>query len=600
MGVGISIGVSIGAAAGGGGSAVKVGNFRFVMLGQSEMARSVINGHNQLGNAGTVTDENALTVIFREYSGAGAGQAGAVQTVNVNNTTKVSAHMVEMSNTLAAIAPGSTFRVAFMTRSSTGMAAALDDASTSRTWSEDADIYTALAGVPDAVIVSWHNKDGDLGDDYGSVHYSAFSAKRFDTNAALSAGDTYVGQDFDHFYTDLWPASVPVYECNHRYDQGPSQNARYNQVRASQDEMALSTSAAAENIYRGWDGISYEMGDDPDNAHPSTTSTSWQLGMGRFVKHWAHWMADIAGIRNFSPPLITSATWTTSTVTLSSSYGDITTPRIVAGESLPAGRPVVDGIFLNGTKLTSGISISGGNIVVSGSFVRGDIIEYWPGRAGNDNSGSDLTDKIWKDTAGIAYANVSGIETIDLRGAPPQANLTNTLTNDPTGGSFSGHRYSNSLIPTNIGAAPWSLAVDSDGFHNNISTDELYSASSTAGFTAPTAGTVTFCIDVKKVPGVEISGALVFYIRGTGTGGSGFHRCHPTGFPGDVSISNSTGTTARGAIRIDNWTWRVWGQATFAGTDCQIRIDGDPAPGYSVRNPAIFNGALSEAEIRAL
>lgn len=420
--------------AGGGSETVSTA----VMLGQSEMHRLTLAAQADLANAGTVEDEEALTLYY--YDASDAQLSGAV-----TNTNKISRWAVEMSNMLAARTPGRKWHIAMLTKGGTGLEQLIDDSISVRNWAVDKACYDAMiagSGVdaPDVAITDWQFNDSlTLVDDTLDFWWVFVTGTSLFDGAAIARGATYQGQPVDRFLSDLYnTVSVPMVFSMKRYDllkNGAADIDRWRPLRVATDRLIEHPRnlERAVPLIRGLDAMDYKQGSD--QYHPDIATD----GADRYARNLVYNVLLGAGFAD-AAPLLDEVSWTAENVTLGSSAGPITTVRMQRGDALPDAEPKIANLYFyaaTAPMVRVGVPDAAIRIDVDGkividatalkgsAFVRGDQIAYGNGPTGSDDA-TDLANQTWKDAPGIADAEMeilplrpwSGVDICMLGEAP--------------------------------------------------------------------------------------------------------------------------------------------------------------------------------------
>lgn len=410
-----------------------------VFLGQSEPHRLFLSGHADVALAAPVTDPAALEIWWYDLDTGTPNRATGVQRDAITDTNPVSRWAVEMSNTLAALAPGVAFKMACLLYAGTGLADLLDDArvTAGRHWTQTApnhgdrevyDRFIAETGIaqPDAAFMAWENTDSTLIQfEIGDAWWVALTGTGLNDGATIAAGTQRHNVNFDHFLTELWDTStVPFGFLMHRFDVFPGARLdweRFRDVRVSLDRMVASSRNQARNLpfFRGIDPNAYANGYDiGDDSHPRKSDD----GAAKDAQQLAFNMARMTGTP-LPAPRIDHVIWTPETVKLSSNAGHLTTTRLLRLIPLPPEQPKIAQLYFRTAEAPEvlfdipdeAITIEEGIIVITAAaalaatgaersvFLRGDRIEFASGPAGA-NDAQDKTDASWLDYPGLAQA----------------------------------------------------------------------------------------------------------------------------------------------------------------------------------------------------
>lgn len=581
----LSISISLGA-----GSASLVGSTgvapsppvssvrNLVFLGQSEPHRLLLSSHSDIGNAGTVSDESALEIWWYDLDTSSPNNATGVQRDAITNSNKVSRWAVEMSNALAALAPGAQFKMACLLFAGTGLDDLLDDAQTAggRYWTRAApdngdkevyDQFIADTGItqPDAAFMSWQNTDStQIQFQIGDAWWTALTGTRLDDGSTVTLGTQRHNVHYDHFLSEMWDTdTVPFTFLMHRYDVFTASAIdfdRFRDVRVSMDRVVTAARNQARSVpfLRGVDPVAYENGYDVgDDSHPAKTDD----GAVKYAQQLAYNMARMTGT-TLPAPQIDALTWASGSVTLSSTAGDLTTTRIIRGGTLPAGQPKVAQLYFRAAETPdvleevpdAAISIVAGDIVLDATtlagrdFVRGDRIEFASGPAGA-NDDQDKTDDTWLDYPGIADTTlelvplqpVCGVMVCDLA---PTYTVTNLLQDFDTWATGEG------LTDQGDGWYPPSVNTR---FDSNTS-GEVDIAGLTGG-----VDSATLVVDVDRTIGGDGQTSTQISLRDLG--GYGHQRLRVSDLWGEAAASltaSDTQPVVYGHIPLPDGRLRMW------------------------------------------
>lgn len=394
--------------------------------GQSELHRSVLGAYPGATPPPAIADAAALQVSYSDATGASYGTAlahGFVDGSNANLAGKLGA----LANMLAAERPGERFHLVMHTLSATGVRTALDDASTGRMWSSEVairDFALADGQYPGLAIQSWYNADAAaLGTGFGDFWLTAISGLLSNgtphtRGSAAPAG----GSNMDHYFADWydyartkWAMAGP-----HRFETALfDANIQNNRVSLN---AAFANPILSSRAVRVLEPLSYQndpgagYADPGDPIHPGTTDPD---GMSRFMVQIGYGILQGLGISPRGVPKLDQWSYDapTSTLTIGSSAGALTTTRRVRGGTLPAGRPMVDNIFRNGALVPAAdLSFVGGTIRVA-NVAAGDSVAVGLGGIGTGGTTTEdinaLDDETWQDwpivAGGLAYSGMEGL-----------------------------------------------------------------------------------------------------------------------------------------------------------------------------------------------
>ncbi|MEM1100928.1 MAG: hypothetical protein AAGH73_05285 [Pseudomonadota bacterium] len=589
------------------------GTAHIVLLGQSEPHRLFRAIHADMANVGTVDDEDALEVWWYDLDARG-GFDGARRDP-ITNANKVSRWAVEMSNALAALAPGVAHKLCLLAFSGTGLGRLLEDgeADEARFWADDSatyDLFVADTGInaPDGAFMAWQNEDSALLQfQLGDAWWTALTGTSLADGSAVPGGATRHAVTFDHVLSELWDTeTVPFSFLMHRYDQlsgGAMHMDRFRDVRVSIDRMVASARNAARAVLfeRGVDPVVYENGYDiSDAAHPAISED----GAAKYAQQIAYNIARLGGA-TLPKPELNSVTWTEAALTLSSSAGPLTTARRIRGGALPAGQPKVAQLYFRRAEAAetlhevpdAAISLSGGTVTVDAAslltalgaartgFLRGDMIEFASAAAGANDT-QDQSDDTWLDYPGLAHP------VLELLPLQPRAGVLRCDL-----GAAPGH--ANALMELHAWAASKGLTDQGEGWYpapNNTRFD-----SNTPGevdLSGLTSGTCTFYMDVDRALGGD--GERSTQITARDVSGVGFQRVTVNDIWGEVSLSAAgTAPSDFGWIPIGPGRIRVWAHvANQPGGRVMLYINSNNTGG-AIGGAGLFDGALSRAEIAA-
>ena len=600
------------------------GQASIVLLGQSELHRLFLSSHADLGTSGTVVDESALELWWYDLDTNSPNNATGVQRDAITNANKVSRWAVEMSNALAALAPGTQFKVCCLLFSGTGLDDLLDDAMTAggRYWTRpdpyngDADVYAQFVadlGIaqPDAAMMSWQNTDStQIQFQIGDAWWVALTGTRLDDGSAVARGSQIHNVDYDHFLSDLWDTTaVPFTMLMHRYDvfSGAAVDwGRFRDVRVSFDRMVGSAHNQARGLpfLRGVDPMAYENGYDvADDSHPAKNDD----GATKYAQQIAYNMARATGT-NLAAPQIDTVTWATGSVTLSSNAGPMTTTRILRSGALPAGQPKVAQLYFRSADDPetlhevgdAAISLTGGDIVIDAStlltaisagrttFQRGDALEFASG-PGGANDAQDKTDDTWLDYPGIAHATLelvplqpeNGVLRCDLAGG---AAPTNLLVDFATWAASKG------LIDQGDG---WYIAPTNVSFDSNVS-GELDNTSLAGG-----VASATIVVDLDREIGVNNQNSTQVNLRDIS--GAGHQRIQVQNLWSDPTMANPTANVATyGYCPLPEGRTRIWAHVSATASSRHILYLNSGANGGAFGFAGLYDGALTVEQIAAL
>ena len=603
------------------------GQASIVLLGQSELHRLFLSSHAELGTSGTVVDESALELWWYDLDTNSPNNATGVQRDAITNANKVSRWAVEMSNALAALAPGTQFKVCCLLFSGTGLDDLLDDAMTAggRYWTRpapnngDADVYAQFVadlGIaqPDAAMMSWQNTDStQIQFQIGDAWWVALTGTRLDDGSAVARGSQIHNVDYDHFLSDLWDTTaVPFTMLMHRYDvfSGAAVDwGRFRDVRVSFDRMASSARNQARGapFLRGVDPMAYENGYDvADDSHPAKNDD----GATKFAQQIAYNMAIATGT-NLAAPQIDAVTWSIGSVTLSSGAGPLTTTRILRSGALPAGQPKVAQLYFRsaGDPETlhevgdAAISLTGGDIVIDASalltaigagrttFQRGDALEFASG-PGGANDAQDKTDDTWLDYPGIAHATLelvplqpeNGVLRCDLAGGAAPSNL---LTDFATWAIAEGL--------TDQGGG-WYATTGAHNKDMRSASGEIDTGSLTGG-----VDSATLVVDVDRELGVNNQNSTSVSLRDIST--YGHQRLRANSLWGEVSVlapASDTPPATYGLIPLPDGRIRMWGHVSVTSGGSIILYFNNGVTGGAYGFAGLYDGALTIEQIAAL
>ncbi|MEO0771796.1 MAG: hypothetical protein AAFZ04_01310 [Pseudomonadota bacterium] len=592
-----------------------VGTRHLVMLGQSEPHRMFLSAHADIGSADTVADEGALEIWWYDLNGSGLYDGARRDAIT--NANKVSRWAVEMSNTLAALAPGVQFKLCCLLFAGTGLGDLLQDgeAGEERFWANDRatyDLFVTDTGItqPDAAFMAWQNTDStQLQYQLGEAWWIALTGTDM-LGQPVATGATRHNVTFDHKLTELWDTSaVPFEFLMHRYDVYSGSTIdwdRFRDVRVAMDRLVASpqNGARAVPFTRGVDPIAFETGYDVgDDSHPRKTAD----GASKYAQQLAYNMARMTGVALVKPE-IDSVTWAAAQVTLASTAGDLTTTRMLRGGALPAGQPKVAQLYFRsaGDPETlhevpdAAIAITGGDITVDanamltaiaagrGTFQRGDMLEFAPGPSGA-NDAQDKTDDTWLDYPGLADAvlelvplqPVAGVITCDL-GAPPV--LTNAL------GDFAAFAATEGMPDQGDGGY---IANLNDNFDSNQSNARAIDR------TTLTSGIITIYADIDRVLGQDGVNSTTVNLRDPS--GNGHQRVRVNDLWGEVNATDVNGNAlAQGVIPLPGGRVRLWAHMPITVGGRIMYYFNNANTGGAYRNAGLYDGALPVEVIAAI
>lgn len=591
-----------------------------VFLGQSEPHRLFLSNHSDNLNTGTVDDESALEIWWYDLEGITPNNATGVQRDAITNDNKVSRWAVEMSNALAAIAPGVQFKMACLLFAGTGLDDLLDDAQTAggRYWTRaapyngDKDAYDQFitdTGItqPDAAFMSWQNTDStQMQFQIGDGWWTALTGTGLDDGAAVALGTKRHNVDYDHFLSELWDTdTVPFTFLMHRYDVFTGTGIdwdRFRDVRVSMDRVVSSARNQARQVpfLRGVDPVAYENGYDVgDQSHPRKSDD----GAVKYAQQLAYNMARMTGTP-LPAPQIDAVTWAAGSVTLASAAGDLTTTRLIRGGTLPAGQPKVAQLYFRAAETPgvieevpdAAISIVSGDIVIDAAatagrnFVRGDRIEFASGPAGA-NDDQDKTDDTWLDYPGITNATlelvplqpVCGVMVCDLGSAPAVTNLLQDFATWATGKG----------LPDQ--GEGWYLPSVNTSFDSNTS--------GVVDITGLTGGvdSATLVVDVDRAIGRNGQSSTQISLRDIG--GYGHQRLGVGGLWGEAAAAltaSDTQPTAYGQIPLPDGRVRMWMHTSITAGGRLIIYMNNANTGGAYGFAGLYDGALPVETIAGL
>lgn len=617
--VGIGISLDLGAArVGGAGEAIvppAAETQHLVLLGQSEPHRMFLSAHADIGNADVVVDEGALEIWWYDLNGSGLYDGARRDAIT--NANKVSRWAVEMSNALAALAPGVQFKLCCLLFAGTGLGNLLQEGEPSeeRFWANDRatyDLFVADTGItqPDGAFMAWQNTDStQLQFQIGDAWWVALTGADM-LGQAVSAGSTQHNVSFDHKLNELWDtAAVPFEFLMPRYDVYSGSAIdwdRFRDVRVAMDRLVSSAQNGGRVVpfMRGVDPVAYENGYDVgDDSHPRKTAD----GASKFAQQLAYNMARMAGTALVKPEIDTVA-WSASDVTLASSAGNLTTTRIIRGGALPAGQPKVAQLYFRSAAdpetlhevPDAAIAIAGGDIVLDAAalltaiaagrttFLRGDMIEFASGPSGA-NDAQDKTDDTWLDYPGLADATlelvplqpVAGVMTCDL-GAPPV--LTNAL------GDFAAFAAAEGMTDQGDGGY---IANLNDNYDSN------QTGARDIDLTILTSGTVTIFADIDRVLGQDGVNSTTVNVRDLS--GQGHQRVRVNDIWGEMSATDVNGhAIAQGVIPLPEGRVRLWAHMPITVGGRIMYYFNNANTGGAYRDAGMFDGAVPVEVIAAL
>lgn len=599
-----------------------------VMVGQSEPHRLFLSNHSDIGSAGTVADENALEIWWYDLDTSSPNNATGVQRDAITNSNKVSRWAVDMSNALARLAPGVSFKLCCLLFAGTGLDDMLNDANTlgGRYWSRvapfngDKDVYDAFAGdtgiaQPDAAFMSWQNTDStQIQFQIGDAWWTALTGTGLDDGAPVAPGSTRHNVVYDHFLSEMWDTdTVPFTILMHRYDVftgGALDWDRFRDVRVSFDRMVSSARNQGRNvpILRGVDPNAYENGYDVgDDSHPRKTDD----GAAIYAKQLAYNVAQVTGAGAPLAPKIDAVTWTSDQVTLASGAGNLTTTRRIRGGPLPSGQPKVAQLYFRPAEdpatlhevPDAALSIAAGTIIVNAAamlsaisagrteYRRGDRIEFASGSAGA-NDDQDKTDDTWLDYPGVAEPTgafelvplqpVAGVMVCDLGSAPSATNLLQDFATWADG----------EAKMTEISDGWYAAAVNAA--FDSAAPGELNSAGLSGGLES-----ATVVADLEREIGVDGQSSTQISLRDNS--GVGHQRIRVANPWGEVAVDSPGNTTATfGWMPLPDGRVRVWGyvNTTAGGRHILYLNNGNTGGAYGFAG--LYDGQLPVADIAAL
>lgn len=618
--VGVGISLDLGTArVGGAGEAIAPPaseTRHLVLLGQSEPHRMFLSAHADIGNADTVVDEGALEVWWYDLNGSGL--YNGAQRDAITNANKVSRWAVEMSNALAALAPGVQFKLCCLLFAGTGLGNLLEEGEVGeeRFWANDRatyDLFVADTGItqPDAAFMAWQNTDStQLQYQIGDAWWVALTGTDMLAQAPVTTGATRHNVTFDHRLDELWnTASVPFQFLMPRYDVYSGSTIdwdRFRDVRVAMDRLVSSAQNQGRTVpfTRGVDPVAYENGYDVgDDSHPRKTAD----GATKFAQQLAYNMARMTGTPLVKPEIDT-VNWTGTSVTLASSAGALTTTRIIRGGALPAGQPKVAQLYFRSAAdpetlqevPDAAISIASGALVIDAApmlsaisagratFQRGDMLEFAPGPSGA-NDAQDKTDDTWLDYPGLVDATlelvplqpVAGVMTCDL-GAPPA--LTNAL------GDFGAFAAAEAMTDQGDGGY---IANLNDNYDSN------QTGARDIDLTTLTSGTVTIYADIDRALGQDGVNSTTVNLRDLS--GQGHQRVRANDIWGEVTATDVNGNAlGQGVIPLPGGRVRLWAHMPITVGGRIMYYFNNANTGGAYRDAGLFDGALPVETIAAI
>lgn len=399
--------------------------------GQSELHRAVLPAHAALSTVGPVRDPSALQVTFSRSAKDDYGQRAKFVHTNISDDTPVTAHMVALSNMLAAAAPGERFHLVFHTRAGTGFQQLLSDAARGRVWADDINLHRfALPGgaQPGLAWVSWYNTDSSLGPRYGQVLYTALTGRNIDGSPFIRGTVPLGGRiPMDHTFADLYGGrTVWAIAGPHRFEMDKF-DARIAANRASVDHL-FAAHQVPQTVRRALEPLTYLNGNPRwggDFSHPDTTAAP-QDGMTRLMLLMGNSILRQLGLARWPLPAFDRAKLSAdgTEIEVWSTTGSITTTRAIGSErdGLPVAGFAIDG------QPARAATLRNGRVVIryddNGTpFPKGARLTFGAGGIGSENLVRDTRDRqVWQDYP-IVDVGQTGIEGIPVKAQTPQSVL---------------------------------------------------------------------------------------------------------------------------------------------------------------------------------
>ena len=496
--------------------------------GQSELHRSVLSGFTGASGV-TITDPAALQVSYSDATDVFYGTALAHVFIDGSNAN-LTGTLGSLANMLAAERPGERFHLVMHTLSQTGLRDAMDDSKAPRQWAQETairDFALADGQHPGIAIQSWYNADAAAFDaNYGDIWLTAISGLNPNGTAHTRGTPATAGGGFnlDHYFSDWYDYAKTKWAMAgpHRFE-GLGFDAPIQSNRAGLN-AAFANPIMSSRAVRVLEPLNYQN-NPSDPAHPGTSDLD---GMSRFMALIGYGILQGMGDPYVTPELDQwSYSAGSSTLTIGSSAGPITTTRVVRGGTLPSGRPSVDQLFRNGALVSAAdVSIVSGTIRVA-NVVAGDIIAVGLGSIGTAGLGAEdipgaLTDETWQDwpivAGGLAWSGMEGLPVRGLAVCPVGIIPAASLPADPN------------VNPDLVAGTNFSAAVGA--------------AAGQDGWSAPSSWTFGGAgkLSIGAVANVTATGALPWAVRNLPT--------LLAGAPAELSFVITSPDAATGSINV--------------------------------------------------